>query len=137
LHKLESDWLRLHQEKAILVLTKCDLGIVDAQWPMPPIATSVELGIGLADLKNVLFERRQHVVENWTTDISETAVRASESVIDARDAIDRALAIVQSFGEELVAMEVRTALEHLGRIVGAIYTDDILDRVFSRFCIGK
>jgi tRNA modification GTPase len=120
LHKLESDWLRRHQEKTILILTKCDQGILDAEWPMPPIATSVELGIGLAELKNALFERRQRLVENWTSDVSETAVRASDSVIDARDSIDRALAIDPSIGQELVAMEVRTALEHLGRIVGAI-----------------
>ena len=40
-------------------------------------------------------------------------------------------------GEELIAGEVRMALAELGRVVGAVYTDDILDRIFSRFCIGK
>ena len=29
------------------------------------------------------------------------------------------------------------ALEQLGEMVGAVYTDDLLDRIFSRFCIGK
>ncbi len=29
------------------------------------------------------------------------------------------------------------ALEELGHLAGAVYTDDLLDRVFSRFCIGK
>jgi tRNA modification GTPase len=32
---------------------------------------------------------------------------------------------------------VRSALDDLGRVVGAVYTDDVLDRIFSRFCIGK
>jgi tRNA modification GTPase len=40
-------------------------------------------------------------------------------------------------GDELVAAEVRTALEELGKIVGAVYTEDVLDRIFGRFCIGK
>ena len=40
-------------------------------------------------------------------------------------------------GEELVGSELRVALDALGKVVGAVYTDDILDRVFSRFCIGK
>jgi tRNA modification GTPase len=40
-------------------------------------------------------------------------------------------------GEELVAADVRDALDELGKVVGAVYTDDILDRIFSRFCIGK
>jgi tRNA modification GTPase len=46
-------------------------------------------------------------------------------------------AVATTFGDELVALELRLALEELGKVVGAVYTDDILDRVFSRFCIGK
>ena len=38
---------------------------------------------------------------------------------------------------ELFALELRLALDHLGEMIGAIYTDDLLDRIFSRFCIGK
>ena len=38
---------------------------------------------------------------------------------------------------ELLALELRRALEQLGEMVGAVYTDDLLDRMFSRFCIGK
>jgi tRNA modification GTPase len=38
---------------------------------------------------------------------------------------------------EVLAVELRAALEQLGSIVGAVYTDDLLDRIFSRFCIGK
>jgi len=43
------------------------------------------------------------------------------------------------FGEppEILAFELRTALDQLGEMVGAVYTDDLLDRIFSRFCIGK
>ena len=40
-------------------------------------------------------------------------------------------------GDELVASEIRRALEELGKITGVVYTDDVLDRIFSRFCIGK
>ena len=40
-------------------------------------------------------------------------------------------------GDELVAAEIRAALDALGELVGAICTDDVLDRVFSQFCIGK
>ena len=38
---------------------------------------------------------------------------------------------------ELLALELRGALEQLGEMVGAVYTDDLLDRIFSHFCIGK
>jgi tRNA modification GTPase len=43
----------------------------------------------------------------------------------------------EQLGEELVAAELRVALDHLGRVAGQVVTDDILDRIFSRFCIGK
>jgi tRNA modification GTPase len=38
---------------------------------------------------------------------------------------------------ELLAAELRLALDQVGEMTGAVYTDDLLDRIFSRFCIGK
>ncbi len=39
--------------------------------------------------------------------------------------------------EEFIALDIREALDHLGEITGKVSTDDILDRIFSEFCIGK
>jgi len=38
---------------------------------------------------------------------------------------------------DILAMEIRQALHHLGEITGEITTDDLLDNIFSKFCIGK
>jgi len=38
---------------------------------------------------------------------------------------------------ELLALALRTALDQIGEMAGAVYTNDLLDRIFSRFCIGK
>ncbi len=52
--------------------------------------------------------------------------------------IDEAIRLAETdAGDELVAAEIRVALAELGNMVGAVYTDDLLDRIFSRFCIGK
>ncbi len=40
-------------------------------------------------------------------------------------------------GDELVCGELRLTLDHLGQVAGEVYTDDVLDALFSRFCIGK
>ena len=70
--------------------------------------------------------------------VAATAVRCRESLRLAAEGLDRARQIAErGLGEELVASEIRIALEKLGKVVGAVYTDDVLDRVFSRFCIGK
>ena len=37
----------------------------------------------------------------------------------------------------LDGLELRETLHQLGEMVGAVYTDDLLDRIFSRFCLGK
>jgi tRNA modification GTPase len=70
--------------------------------------------------------------------VASTAARCRESLRQAAEGLQRALGLARSEkGEELIAAEVRAALEELGRVVGAVYTDDVLDRIFSRFCIGK
>jgi tRNA modification GTPase len=64
--------------------------------------------------------------------------RCDDSLRQAAAGLQRALAAIeQRVGEEIVAAELRAALDELGRIVGAVYSDDVLDRIFSRFCIGK
>jgi tRNA modification GTPase len=47
----------------------------------------------------------------------------------------------QSLGDarppDLVAVDVQDALDHVGTITGAVTSEDVLDRIFSEFCIGK
>jgi tRNA modification GTPase len=73
-----------------------------------------------------------------TNVVAGTAERCRDSLRLAEHCLRRARDIaVREDGEELVAAELRTALTQLGSVVGAVYTDDVLDRIFSRFCIGK
>ena len=70
--------------------------------------------------------------------VQQTAARCFDSLETARKSVQRALDLCdQKWVEELVAAELRTALNQLGLVVGTVYTDDILDRIFSTFCIGK
>jgi tRNA modification GTPase len=67
-----------------------------------------------------------------------TAARCASSLMEASEALSQAIALVESgAGHEYLASEIRIAVESLGEVTGAVYTDDLLDRVFSRFCIGK
>ena len=52
-------------------------------------------------------------------------------------AIGRRESLLAGGGDELVAFDLRLAVDELGKVVGAVVTDDILDRIFRRFCIGK
>ncbi len=67
-----------------------------------------------------------------------TAARCRGSILRAEAALRSAAeSMVVGGGDELVAFDLRLAVEELGKVVGAVVTDDILDRIFRRFCIGK
>jgi tRNA modification GTPase len=55
----------------------------------------------------------------------------------AARALRRARRVATARQEDLAAAEMRAALEELDKVVGAVYTEDVLDRIFSRFCVGK
>jgi tRNA modification GTPase len=57
--------------------------------------------------------------------------RASEALHGATESVTGRLA------PEFLADDLRAALDSLGEITGRVTTDDILDRIFSEFCIGK
>jgi tRNA modification GTPase len=137
-----NDWERrqLASESArsrLLVLTKADESpAIDADVVV--IATSSKTGAGLDELARAIRQRVAASTLHESNVVAGTAVRCRESLGQAAESLLRARAIVTSgAGEELVAAEVRVALNELGKVVGAVYTDDVLDRIFSRFCIGK
>jgi tRNA modification GTPase len=120
------------------VWTKCDLPHTANLGAAPTaILTSSHTGSGLAELRQAIVKTLDSVLGEGGI-VAGTADRCRESLRLAGEALQRARATTStSANEELAAAEVRVALDELGRVIGAVYTDDILDRVFSRFCIGK
>ena len=103
------------------------------------IELSAVTGEGLDLLAESLRELLSQSKEGSRQWLGMTAARCRESLESVLESICHAeeSAGIETIGDELIAVDVRQALDHLGRILGVIYTDDILDRVFSKFCIGK
>ncbi len=143
LNSWEREKLAVDDANRLLVLTKIDLvekGDGRGSSPVPLFATPTSslTGEGIDALRDRLQDAVLTVGAAGGDVVAATAVRCRESLRLAAQGLERARQIAQSgLGEELVASEIRVALEKLGKVVGAVYTDDILDRVFSRFCIGK
>lgn len=122
--------------RRIVVWTKCDAARPPEERAAA-IETSSRLGVGLNELRREIANRlaaqplAPRAVEGTVVRCRDSLRRAARSVRRARHFVAKDL------GDEFVAAEIRTALDELGKVVGAVYTDDILDRVFSRFCIGK
>jgi tRNA modification GTPase len=122
--------------EGIIVLTKCDAPrTIDAAFPA--VETSSRTGQGIDQVRNELRRRALTVGDAHGGVIASTAARCRESLRLAAQSLQQARNVVATGQEELTAAELRVALEELGKVVGAVYTDDILDRIFSRFCIGK
>ncbi len=120
----------------LVVLTKSDIpGVLTLD--APHLAVSSVTGAGLDLLRRAM---REAVTAAWqeTSVVAGTAIRCRESLRLAAESLARAHEVAASQrGQELVAAEVRIALDELGKVAGHVYTDDLLDRIFSRFCIGK
>ncbi len=66
------------------------------------------------------------------------SLRHSQALEGALDGVARAVeSIKDSMPGEFVAVDLRRAINRLGEITGAVTTEDILDKIFSEFCIGK
>lgn len=67
-----------------------------------------------------------------------TNLRHYESLVKTNEALDHVLkGVNQQVTHDFVAMDIRAALFQLGQITGEITTEDLLDNIFSKFCIGK
>ena len=67
-----------------------------------------------------------------------TNLRHYQSLVETRNALERVLSgLASNLTGDFIAMDIRQSLHHLGMITGEISTDDLLDSIFSRFCIGK
>ena len=128
-------------QNAIRVLTKCDDATSEDSdaFPSNLMQTSSHTGFGLEKLVAALREKLLTLAAPTDGNfVAATAVRCHESLRLADEALQSALKLTkEKAGDELIAAETRAALDELGQVVGAVYTDDILDRVFSTFCIGK
>jgi tRNA modification GTPase len=115
----------------IAVATKCD----QVKPPRDHLATSATTGQGLDQLKTVLASKAR---ARSSRGLAPSLSRCQHHVETCLDHLRRAhQGVLFDDPPEIVALELRSALEHLGGLTGAVHTDDLLDRIFSRFCIGK
>ncbi|MBC7849112.1 MAG: tRNA uridine-5-carboxymethylaminomethyl(34) synthesis GTPase MnmE, partial [Chitinophagaceae bacterium] len=71
-------------------------------------------------------------------DVLVTSLRHYQNLLQTHESLDR---VLQGMGSgitgDFLAMDIRQSLHYLGEITGTITTDDLLENIFSKFCIGK
>ena len=119
----------------LTVLNKADRW---SETALPPdcIRVSATTGTGLDDLVEALAREARAMLPGEDA-VLVTRARHRSALGDAAGALKRARALGGDADLGLLAEEVRLAARAIGRVTGAFGVEDILDRVFATFCIGK
>jgi tRNA modification GTPase len=137
---------RQEAARALLVINKCDLprrlmkeelaracptsaGVIDI---------SAKMQVGLEGLREAIRGRLTPDRLEAQDSVLVTNLRHAAALGRALQGVEQARGSVEAGrAGELVAMDLRIAADALGEITGVITTDEILERIFSEFCIGK
>ena len=131
----------VRQANGLIVLTKFDQRVSEQQLSTlfpTDIRCSAHSGIGLDQLRRALRSRFADGSVTGNRAVASTVARCGENLQAVVSGLKQAIEMPDPGNHhELIAVEIRAAIDQLGQMVGAVYTDDMLDRIFSRFCIGK
>ena len=130
--------------KVILVANKADVGTPDdvretyRHLNLPLVEMSALTGQGINDLKRQITTVVAGAHEHFSDNLIVTSKRQKEVMVRTVNHLDSARQILeQGGGFEFVSVDLRQALDVLGEITGETATEDILNNIFSQFCIGK
>jgi len=140
---LESS-IQFFKDKLIVAGNKSDLQInqttveylIKCQTPLYKV--SAKTGMNIGQLKKDIASRIKGGAGLFAEDVFITNQRQFDMLGRTKQSLERAVAgIKQAFGFEFIAVDVRDAIGQLSGITGEIATEDVLNTIFSNFCIGK
>jgi tRNA modification GTPase len=126
---------------ALLVLNKSDLVSVPPDMSFCSFAQleiSAKTGQGLPALREAVGRMFSQDSGDLCDSVTITEKRHNDALLRCRESLERAVnSIAGQMSLEFIALDIRSALDALGLISGETTTDDILNDIFSSFCIGK
>ena len=126
--------------QVVLVINKSDLCLVQDDlsfFPGPVVSLSAKYGDGIQDLMDTVSSLlvQDYLPSSESPYITER--RHYETLIAASRHMNSFLKNIGHIDLDLLSIELRATLDTLGQITGVVTTEDLLDGVFSSFCIGK
>ena len=146
--KFEKDDLQIlkliENKNAVIILNKIDLGEINTDLDelrksnKPIIRLSARTGEGIEDLYNKIIELFN--INEIEIDNGEiiTNIRHKNQIKKAIDSIKKSIiSIEEKMPIDIVSINIKEILIDLGDITGDNVTDDIINKIFSKFCLGK
>jgi len=135
----QEDGIRRSDRPTIHIATKIDLASAP---PSDALGVSAMTGAGLPELRRRIVSELHTLPGALGADALALLPRHERELERASQQLARARTLIEPDADmlpdmELVAAEMRTALDALGELAGEITPDDVLGRIFAGFCIGK
>ena len=135
----------IKNKKSIILLNKADLNSVltenDAKFKEITenvIKISALNGVGLEKLYNLISKMFSLEEINVDNDVIVTNLRHKNLISKSIENVKKAKNTVQeNMPIDIIAIFIKDILEDLGNITGEVVTDDIINEIFSKFCLGK
>jgi tRNA modification GTPase len=125
-------------KKLILVFNKSDLKEAELSGFENALAISSKTEAGLEALKESILALFQTSDLEADENIVVSNLRHEMALKNAIEKLHQAeLAIENNFGNEMIALDIREAIEELAKVTGTITSTDVLNDIFQNFCIGK
>lgn len=124
----------IKDKKHLVIANKCDL--TDDRTDKNAIYISTLTNEGLDDLR----EKIKNIVCDFSAEETEfiTNKRQTDCLIKCRDSLTKALDAAKSQElQDLISIDLKSALLFLNELTGEVITDEILNNIFDHFCIGK
>lgn len=136
----------LQGKKIIILVNKSDLNednvdyeYLSRELPQGRVLNiSVLTGLGLESLEEELVRLVGEGIEKQEGRALVSNIRHQEALLKARDSIRAVLSTIQSqLPVDFLTIDLKSAWEYLGEITGESLSEDLIDQIFSQFCVGK
>ena len=134
----------IKDRKAIVLLNKTDLDIIVRKMDLERmtgktvISISAKENIGIEDFTNILKDMFISGEINYNDEIYITNLRHKEAIREALDGIKMVRrSIEDGMPEDFFTIDMMNVYEQLGNIIGESVNDDLVNEIFSKFCMGK
>ena len=135
---------KLHGKKVITIINKNDMDVVvDKLWITQNIDTKiVELSAkertGRDELYNILKEMFFNNELSYNDEIYITSLRHKNLLLETKESLNKVLESIDlNMGEDFFTIDLMSAYASLGKIIGEELEDDLVNKIFSEFCMGK
>ena len=134
----------LKDKKAVVLLNKSDLDVItsieDVQKHLDKaiIPISAKEYMGITELEDKIKEMFFHGEVSFNDEVYITNIRQKNSLQDALDSLNLVVqSIEDDMPEDFYSIDLMSAYESLGKMIGESVEDDLVNEIFSKFCMGK